>query len=658
MSKPNNILKSQTAPNRILLLGVFGLVVIGGLLTYQIVRAEGRILPNVYVGGVNIGNRTPEQAREVLEEQLRVLNITGLEFVFEDRSVSIKANEASAAPAEQSLITYDLDAIVEEAFLAGNKDGRSGFIAANIQALFSRIDIPTGHATDEAAIREIVKEKFRDLEKNAAPASVAIKKVRRYTPSEDEDAETSVASDTYRVDVTPETIGASFDYDKAVAIALSGLTVWQGGSFQLEMTEDVPEITENKAKLMSDALVDAANKGEIAIAYDDLTWALKGTSYINALTLKTHDDGSLYVGLLDNVLSPLFNKAAAAIEQKPQGTHLVLNEEKNRALEFEGGQVGKKLDRKASIRVLDERLADKESAVVPLVVEITPAPDSDPLAEEYGIRELIGWGTSDFTGSPKNRRTNIKNGVNRLWGWMIAPGEEFGLIEKLKPFDASGGYVQELVIKGNRTIREYGGGLCQIGTTTFRAVMGAGLPVTERRNHSFRVRYYEPVGTDATLYDPAPDFKFVNDTENHVLMITKMFENKLRFEFWGTRDGRIQSRSPVTIFSQTDPPEPKLIETSSLPEGEKKCFEHGYKGAVTSFDYAITYPDGRTEEQTFRSIYKPWQEQCLIGKPGAPNIKLEWDGSLKEYPPEPGAEPIDIKVVPDGAQCSVGGCTG
>ena len=59
---------------------------------------------------------------------------------------------------------------------------------------------------------------------------------------------------------------------------------------------------------------------------------------------------------------------------------------------------------------------------------------------------------------------------------------------------------------------EFGGGLCQIGTTMFRVTMNAGLPILERQNHSYRVRYYEPpVGMDVTIYEPKPDFRFRND---------------------------------------------------------------------------------------------------------------------------------------------------
>jgi vancomycin resistance protein YoaR len=348
------------------------------------------------------------------------------------------------------------------------------------------------------------------------------------------------------------------------------------------------------------------------------------------------------------VIEPLLGEAAKDVEIEAKPTHFKLNDQ-GRVVDFEGGALGKRIDREASIARLNDQFESSKNGVFPLAVTTISSPDSDPIAEELGIRELLGYGTSNFAKSPVHRRQNIANGAARLNGLVINPGQEIGLLEYLKPFSAAGGYVQELVIKDNRTVPEFGGGLCQIGTTTFRAVMGSGLPVTARQNHSYRVVYYEPAGTDATIYDPAPDFKFVNDTADHAVLITKITGDIARFELWGTRDGRVQSQSKVKMWNVTQPPAPKLIETSSLAVGAKKCFESAHAGATTNFTYTITYPDGTVKSQDFHSVYKPWQQQCLIGTSGAPNIIIAKDGAIKELPaptaadaPAPGTPVIPV----------------
>jgi vancomycin resistance protein YoaR len=171
----------------------------------------------------------------------------------------------------------------------------------------------------------------------------------------------------------------------------------------------------------------------------------------------------------------------------------------------------------------------------------------------------------------------------------------------------------ELVIKKDKTVPEFGGGLCQIATTIFRAVLASGLPILERQSHSYRVPYYEPAGVDATVYDPRPDFKFLNDTGYHILIQSKIEGNFLIFEFWGTKDGRAVEQSKPVIYNVKPAPPSKLIETLDLPVGKKKCTERAHTGADAVFTYTVTYADSAVKKQEFRSRYKPWGEVCLIG---------------------------------------------
>ncbi len=187
-------------------------------------------------------------------------------------------------------------------------------------------------------------------------------------------------------------------------------------------------------------------------------------------------------------------------------------------------------------------------------------------------------------------------------------------METLGAIDGAHGWLPELVIKGNETKPEYGGGLCQIGTTAFRGALNVGLPIVERRNHSYRVRYYEPAGTDATLYDPKPDFRFRNDMAHPVLINAYSSGTKVVFEFWGTKDGRVADPIKPRIFNIVQPPPMKLIETTDLPPGQKKCTESAHAGATAEFTYTVTYPNGEVKSEVFRSHYRPWQAVCLVGK--------------------------------------------
>jgi len=138
-------------------------------------------------------------------------------------------------------------------------------------------------------------------------------------------------------------------------------------------------------------------------------------------------------------------------------------------------------------------------------------------------------------------------------------------------------------------------------------------------HHSYRVSYYEPAGTDATIYNPRPDFRFINDTAHHILIQVRIEGNNLYFDMWGTNDGRIIEKTDPVIYNITSPGPTKIIETLDLEPGKKKCTERAHNGADAYFDYKVSYPAGIastspiTKEVRFSSHYIPWQEVCLLG---------------------------------------------
>lgn len=205
---------------------------------------------------------------------------------------------------------------------------------------------------------------------------------------------------------------------------------------------------------------------------------------------------------------------------------------------LEGGRKGKIVDGvKTSLNIRAALVAGQDSAVIALK-EYRPGVFSASDFEKLSFPDLVARGESNFAGSPKNRIHNINVGVSKFDGLVIMPGEQFSFNQYLGNVDADNGYLPELVIKENVTTPEYGGGICQVSTTAFRAAMQAGFKIDARRNHSYPVRYYGTPGYDATIYSPSPDLKFTNDTGQPAYLRTKIAGTKVLFEFYGKLDGR------------------------------------------------------------------------------------------------------------------------
>jgi len=261
-------------------------------------------------------------------------------------------------------------------------------------------------------------------------------------------------------------------------------------------------------------------------------------------------------------------------------------------------------------------LAATDTKIITLIIAKKSPDVADSDISSLGINEQIGTAMTNFKGSPVNRVHNITVGASALNGVILKPGEEFSTLSRLGAIDASTGYLEELVIKDNSTTPEFGGGLCQVSSTLFRAAMNAGMKITERQNHKYRVSYYEPpVGMDATIYDPAPDFKFINNYTTSVLIQSKIENTKITFDLYGTKDNRKVEISTPIVFDFTNPDPPAYVETDTMAAGESRRIEKDHQGASASFNYKVSGPDGTViQEKTFKSKYVPWQERWLVGK--------------------------------------------
>lgn len=296
------------------------------------------------------------------------------------------------------------------------------------------------------------------------------------------------------------------------------------------------------------------------------------------------------------------NKLSAQVNQTSSEPSLKI--EKGEVIEFTPPLQGKNLDAYNSTLLLLKALQSNQAQAELKIETINPKKDLGK-TNDLGINELIAHGYSNFAGSPKNRRHNIKVGTETMRGIIVKPGEEFSFNKYLGPVEAEQGYLPELVIKGQGegTVPELGGGLCQVSSTVFRAAMEAGLPITQRRNHAYAVKYYAPQGTDATIYPGVIDLKFINDTPASILIWPTLKDDYLSFDFYGTKDDRkVALSTPVQFDKKAD--------------GSMKA----------TWERSVT-KDGKTKTDVFKSTYQP------------PALFHKEEKFIPAVPPTPTTEP-------------------
>lgn len=301
----------------------------------------------------------------------------------------------------------------------------------------------------------------------------------------------------------------------------------------------------------------------------------------------------------------------------------LFNFENNRVVSFRLGRDGRTVDEDTLTEVI---LAQSRSALLseePQTVTIAvptrrvPSAVTEDKANDMGIKEVVGEGTSRFIGSIENRIFNISLAATRLNGTIIKPGEVFSFNKAVGDISVFNGYRQAYVISGGKTVLGDGGGVCQVSTTLFRAALNAGLPIVERNPHAYRVSYYETEtgpGIDAAIYTPSLDLKFKNDTPQHLLIqsYVDLETQRLTFALYGTKDDRQVSVSKPVVVSETSAPEPTYQDDPNLPKGEVKQVDFAAPGANVYFTRTVT-KDGKTKTDKFASNYRPWQAVYLRG---------------------------------------------
>jgi len=355
------------------------------------------------------------------------------------------------------------------------------------------------------------------------------------------------------------------------------------------------------------------------------TWVSDGVSIRPPANFRVDGDvlPELPVGIVRNV-HPDWDRAAirAAIDENiakqidRDPGNVVISRDDQGEIIFEGvGMVGRRVDLDNSVTLTIEAIKQGVTDIILPVEELQPqivVDDSE--LRELGIKEVITVGESNFSGSPNARRHNIAVGLEQFNGALIESGAIFSFNEILGPVNRATGYLPELVILGDRTLPEYGGGLCQVSTTAYRGVWEYGFPIVKRRNHSFAVRYYSPQGTDATIYPPHSDMQFKNDSPGAILIQTHIDGDMAYYIYYGTKDNRSSEIIGPYTWGHKNPPADRLEYITTLPPGEERQVQGPVPGLQAMW-YRVLQLPGDSEEtiESYFSFYEARPRLTQVG---------------------------------------------
>lgn len=597
---------------------IVGLTLVCLILVSLTASYKGKIYPKTYIGTHNFGGLTIAQTKQRLQDISQAVP-ESIE-VRVDNQIQTTFNLKAAG------LTYDIDATSTSLYRTGRN--RSLFISFKelINTLVWRNSHEAEFTLDDTKLNTVVTQVLDQTNTAAKDASV-------------------VLSDEGVPTLSPASIGHGLTKQALEITLRTGLGTFEPAINTTSQTLE-PTIVDDQATYAVTQATTLLTRAPFTIAAEPAKTTIDDAKLFSWLTFELRPRTEIPELQPSPVLSPVIEKILPKAEAIDLSRILVARVDQARVKDFltsfsasvnqdplnaeltakEGRVVVKSPHRDGKTLKLDESTAaivahiDAQDVQAPqptvtLVTDIVKAEIQESTIETLGLKELIGRGETSFTGSPDNRVHNITVGASKLNGAIIPKDQEFSTLKRLGHVDGAAGYLPELVIKGDRTIPEFGGGLCQVSTTLFRSALNAGLPITARSNHSYRVSYYEPpVGLDATIFqNPDVDFKFKNDTPGYILVQSKVVGKKITFELYGTKDGRVSNLTDPVVTNITPPPPEIRTETDTLPKGEVKQIEKPHDGATASVVYTVTRDGQEIYKKTFRSRYVPWTARFLVG---------------------------------------------
>ncbi|UHA76036.1 VanW family protein [Paenibacillus sp. 481] len=267
---------------------------------------------------------------------------------------------------------------------------------------------------------------------------------------------------------------------------------------------------------------------------------------------------------------------------------------------------------------------------MPLV--ITSPPETVQSLKAEGIdRKIIEFSTV-FPIAEDGRTHNVTAASKTVHDTTLKPGAIFDYNNVIEETARRYGFKEAPVIYNGKLVPGIGGGICQVSSTLYNAVLRTGLEIVERRNHSLPVTYL-PLGLDATFSEGYINFRFRNTTGKHLLIRTATENDRLKIKLFGTMDPSVSYKMETKTIKVLEPTV-KYVKNPNLPIGEHETLQKGKKGYKVE-TYRIKIVHGKTvaREKISVDTYRPQPTLIAINTGDAtlpPTLPKQEQGPLLE----------------------------
>jgi vancomycin resistance protein YoaR len=551
------------------------------ILSFEI-AFKGKIYPGVKIVGLNVGGMDRVEVRKLLENKISSWE-GKVALVFNNKTWEIKQDDLG--------IKLDIDSSINKAWGWGRSGSLAQRLREKLLLLSSPPDFSLEFFVDEAKYDQAIGNIVLQIEKKHIPYSLAFQGERIVL------VEGSLGREVRKKELEGLIISrVSRLSSNQVAIPVKMIGRRPSG-------EEMANLLKRGERMRGKSLIISGNNLSLVVGDKQLVQFLAIDS-----------------GYQEDKLDSFIRSLKETVNRKPQDALFTFSE--GRVKVFSPAKNGYQLNSKETAFLLVSEIRKiedgKKTGLVVLPIQTLPPSVTTADSNQFGISGLIGKGESYFKHSAASRIANIKLAAGRLNGLLIKPGEEFSFNKSLGEVSRKTGYKQAYVIQNGRTVLGDGGGVCQVSTTLFRAILNAGLPIIERHAHSYRVSYYEQnsfPGLDATVFAPSVDLRFKNDFSCWLLIQSKVSEKeqKLEFSLFACPDGREVKMGKPKVWDVTPPPPDLYIDDPALPLGVVKQIDFKSWGAKASFDWKVVRNGEILYQRSFYSNYRPWRAVFLRG---------------------------------------------